>query len=148
MANRIRRATEADAEDAIVTLRRSITELCIADHRGNPEILTAWLENKTVETWANWIADNTLIVRVAAGRERVVGVGMANLQGEILLNYVHPDARFTGVSKAMLAALEAELKAIRINQCRLKSTITARSFHMGRGFRPSTEDTSALTKLL
>jgi GNAT superfamily N-acetyltransferase len=148
MALQIRRATKADGRAAVNTLRRSITELCTADHQDDPRKLASWLSNKTVDAWANWLATEGMVVLVADRNEDIVGVGMANLKGEILLNYVHPEARFTGVSKALLAALEVELRLHRITQCRLQSTITARLFYHSCGYGPETDNAFVLSKAL
>ena len=43
----IRDATPADAVKACDVLRASITELCTADHRQDPDILAHWLASKT-----------------------------------------------------------------------------------------------------
>ncbi len=126
----------ADAEAAVRTLRRSITELCVADHQNEAGKLEPWLRNKTVADWANWLERDDAVVFVAERDGEVVGVGATALRGEILLNYVHPDARFAGVSKAMLAALEAVLRGQGVARSRLKSTVTARAFYEGRGYIP------------
>jgi hypothetical protein len=42
-----RRARVEDAAAACDVMRRSITELCLADHANDPTILEAWLANKT-----------------------------------------------------------------------------------------------------
>jgi len=46
---KIRDARVVDAPAARQVLRRSIIELCVADHRNDPAILTKWLANKTPE---------------------------------------------------------------------------------------------------
>jgi hypothetical protein len=52
----VRDAQLEDAPAACQVLRRSVTELCVADHGNDPAILTRWLGNKTVENVASWIA--------------------------------------------------------------------------------------------
>lgn len=131
----IRRATLADGAAAIQTLRRSIIELCVADHHNDAEELEPWLRNKTLENWAKWVAMDDAVLLVADRDGAVVGVGSTTLQGMILLNYVHPEARFSGVSKALLAALEAALLQRGVRQCRLQSTLTARAFYAACGYR-------------
>lgn len=148
MVTQIRRAIEADAEGAIETLRRSISELCVADHHGDAQEIEAWLSNKTVATWSKWIARDDAVVLVADKNQSIVGVGMVTLQGEILLNYVHPDARFSGVSKAILAAMEKELRSHNVRRCRLESTMTAQGFYASCGFRREEADAFALSKTL
>jgi hypothetical protein len=50
------RCAEVEDTDAVVTvLRRSITELCVADHRNDPGVLGVSLENKTAENVRTWI---------------------------------------------------------------------------------------------
>jgi GNAT superfamily N-acetyltransferase len=44
---------------------------------------------------------------VAVERYTILAVGSVTDAGEITLNYVSPDARFRGVSRALLGALEA-----------------------------------------
>ena len=67
------------------------------------------------------------------------GVAAMMEQGKITLNYVAPDARFRGVSKALLACLEKRLKALGIAQCSLESTQTALRFYEAMGYVASKE---------
>lgn len=135
----VRRARLTDGEAAISALRRSITELCLADHNGDADRLERWLRNKTVGHWATWIARDDAVLLVAERDATIVGVGATTFSGEILLNYVHPEARFSGVSKALLAALEAEVWRRGARRCCLQSTITARTFYSACGYRPETD---------
>jgi hypothetical protein len=43
----IRDAIPEDSPTACIVLKRSIAELCEADHRNDPSILVRWLGNKT-----------------------------------------------------------------------------------------------------
>lgn len=144
----IRGATMADAAEAVDTLRRSIIELCCADHQHDPTELAGWLGNKTLTDWRQWIVRDDAILLVAVWDSKIVGVGMASLSGEILLNYVHPEARFRGVSKAILAALEAALRLQGAQRCQLESTVTARSFYESCGFHSEVEGSCILAKPL
>lgn len=144
----IRQATDADADEAVSTLRLSITELCVADHQNDPTEMEGWLSNKTVETWRRWIARADAIVLVAERDEKIIGVGMATLNGDVLLNYVHPGARFDGVSKALLSGLEGSLRSRGIRRCQLESTVTARSFYESCGFRSRGNGGLLLSKTL
>ena len=143
----IRKARLADGKAAVSTLRQSITELCVADHGGDAGKLEHWLSNKTVDHWANWIARKDAVFLVAERGADVVGVGAATFGGEILLIYVHPGARLSGVSKALLAALEAEVRQHGARQCRLQSTITARPFYTALGYRPAPDGATYLKNL-
>ncbi len=144
----IRGGTAADAAEAVNALRRSIAELCVADHLNDPTELDGWLRNKTVAAWRQWIARDDAIVLVAERDSKIVGVGMATLSGEILLNYVHPEARFEGVSKAILEAIEAKLRLRNVQRCQLESTVTARLFYERCGFHSEVEDSCFLSKPL
>jgi GNAT superfamily N-acetyltransferase len=125
----IRDARAEDAEAACDVLRRSITELCYADHRDDPAILRQWLGNKTPERFTSWISQpgNSVLVAVADGT--ILAVGAVTDAGEIALNYVSPDARFRGISRALLGALEARAMDRGNTKCRLTSTETARRFY-------------------
>lgn len=145
---KIREAMDADAAEAVNTLRRSITELCVADHHNDPAEIEDWVSNKTVETWRQWIAQDDSVVLVAERDRKIIGVGMASLSGNMLLNYVHPDARLDGVSKAILSEVEDVLRARGIRHCRLESTITAQAFYESCGFRSEGGDPLLLSKSL
>ncbi len=130
----VRRASSGDAAEAALLLRRSIVELCAADHRGEPALVSGWIENKTEENVLRWIGDPAGAVFVAEVGGKLAGVGMVRTDGEVLLNYVHPEARFRGVSGALMDALEAEARAAGRGVCRLESTATARRFYERRGY--------------
>ncbi len=131
----IRPAAPDDADAICTVLRASILELCHADHRGDPEILGAWLANKTPETVSRWLANPETVILVAVEGPRLAAAGCVTRSGEVVLNYVAPDARFRGVSSAMLAALEAQARAQENEVCRLDSTTTAHRFYRSRGYR-------------
>jgi GNAT superfamily N-acetyltransferase len=136
----IRRATPRDARAASNVLRRSIEELCVADHRDDPALKEAWLANKTQQTVRRWIADPAGRVLVAEVDGSVAGVAAVRADGEIVLNYVAPEARFTGVSKALLAAIESYLLDEGVKEARLSSTLTARRFYLEAGYREAEEE--------
>lgn len=139
---RIRDAVSEDAAAACEVMRRSITQLCVADHRNDPAILERWLDNKTPEVFRSWIrSDNSLLVAVED--DGILAVGCVTRVGDITLNYVSPDARFRGVSAALLGALEARAIEQGNKRCRLNSTETARRFYLARGY---SEDGSAAGK--
>ncbi len=61
-------------------------------------------------------------------------MGAAVASGKITLNYVLPEARFRGVSKAVLSALEAYLRAEGHVRSTLSSTRTAHRFYREAGY--------------
>jgi GNAT superfamily N-acetyltransferase len=129
-----RDARPEDAEEACRVMRRSISELCQADHRDDSTMIAAWLGNKTAETFAAWIRRVDASYFVAIERDAIAAVGGVTDRGEILLNYVSPDSRFRGASRALLAAMEARAADRGAIRCTLISTETARSFYLARGY--------------
>jgi GNAT superfamily N-acetyltransferase len=130
----IRTASLEDAVAACQVMRRSIAELCVPDHRNDQTMLNRWLSNKTPEVFASWIRqpDNSLLVALEGGN--ILAVGAVTDAGEITLNYVSPDARFRGVSRALLRALEARAAERGNARCTLTSTETARRFYRANGY--------------
>jgi GNAT superfamily N-acetyltransferase len=118
-------------------LKRSIAELCTVDHKNDPAILARWLGNKTIENFAAWVeqSDNSMLVAEENGQ--ILAVGSVTDAGTIGLNYVSPDARFTGISRSLLKALE--LRAVERGniRCNLTSTETARQFYLSNGYTAS-----------
>jgi ribosomal protein S18 acetylase RimI-like enzyme len=131
---RIREATETDSYAGSAVLRRSIAELCAVDHGADPDAIARWTANKTPETWVAWVNHPTASLHVAEQAGQVVGVCMISTAGEILLNYVCPDSRFMGVSKAMLEHMEARAMARGLACCTLESTKTALRFYRAQGY--------------
>lgn len=121
-------------------VRRSIVELCARDHENNPLWLDQWLANKTPETMAGWIADpnNRMFVAVADGA--VLAAGCVKVTGDIVLNYVSPDCRFMGISRAMLQRLEDTARGYGHCRVRLISTVTAHDFYLRAGYIDRTDD--------
>jgi GNAT superfamily N-acetyltransferase len=130
----IRVAVAADAPAACAVLRRSIKELCVADHGNDPEILGRWLANKTPEMVASWIAKPDNAVLLAVEGIAILGVGSITDAGEINLCYISPDARCRGVSRALLRALEDSAVKRGSTRCTLHSTLTARRFYRAAGY--------------
>src|SRR4051794_38704065 len=87
-------------------MRRSISELCVADHHNDPTILNAWLSNKKPEIVAGWARQPGNSLLLATEGDAVLAVGSVTDAGEITLNYVAPEARFRGVSRAVIQALD------------------------------------------
>lgn len=131
---KIRDALPEDATGACTVLRRSIEELCATDHRNDPDVVARWVANKTPENFRAWLTRSGYSVFVASDSRGILAVGSVTDAGEIELNYVSPDARFRGVSKAMLQALEIRAAERGNRQCTLTSTETARRFYLSNGY--------------
>ncbi len=132
----IRAATAQDAAEICMVLRRSITELCAADHQNDPQILDPWLANKTPENLQAWIAREGQIYFVAEIDGRIAGVAAVSATDGVLLNYVSPDHQYRGVSKALMAVSEGWLKELGQVVSRLASTATAKQFYVKLGYLP------------
>src|SRR5260370_24684510 len=93
-----------------------------------------WLANKTPENFLSWIAEPGSSIRVAVERGNILAVGAVTDAGNITLNYVSPDARFRGVSRGLLAALESRAVERGNSRCTLTSTETARRFYLANDY--------------
>lgn len=132
----VRRARIEDAAEACLVLRRSIVELCSLDHGGDEKITAKWLSNKTVENVRRWILQCHCFV--AEGETgRILGLAAMDDSGKITLNYVSPDARFRGISKALVRCMEDKAKALGIEECHLETTQTALRFYQELGYAVS-----------
>jgi GNAT superfamily N-acetyltransferase len=128
----IRPAQIADADRAIGVIRRSIQELCELDHKGDSATLSMWLSNKTADNMLQWIAAHTVLVAVEG--ERMAGVAAVRADGEVLLNYVAPEARFQGTSKCLMQGIEVWAAGRGLEWLTLESTATALRFYLSTGW--------------
>lgn len=132
MQMQIRKARAEDGDEATDVVRRSITELCHADHQGDVATLSQWLANKTADTMRRWTDRHHVFLATEA--DVALGVGSMTSSGEVLLLYVSPDARFRGVSKGLLRRLEAQAVELGVEVVTLLSSATARSFYLSAGY--------------
>ena len=132
---RVRLARPEDAEAASRIMIRSIRDLCVADHGNDPDRIAAWTANKTPQSVARWIAGSGAVL-LALDTGRPAGVCGYSERGHIMLNYVDPDHRFRGISRAMLRNMETALAAHGIGTAHLDSTETARRFYLANGWEP------------
>ncbi|MFK7838430.1 MAG: GNAT family N-acetyltransferase [Sulfitobacter sp.] len=144
----VRKGCDADGAEAVDVVRQSISDLCFADHEDDAQEIADWLSNKTEETWVAWLTRRDATVLVAEKANKIVGVGMINHDREVLLNYVRPDARFTGVSKAILEALESVALKGGKRECILESTKTAKRFYENCGYKSINGTSMKLVKPL
>ncbi len=131
----IRAVNLTDAPRVSETLIASITELCGADHHNDPKLIAAWTSNKTPQNIAAWVQNPRARLFLAEIDGTIAGVGGISADGEVTLNYVHPDFRFRGVSRTMLDHLEEELTSLKISEGFLASTKTAHAFYLKAGWR-------------
>lgn len=131
----IRRAAEADIAAMSEVLTRSITELCTFDHGNDPAAIAAWTANKTPDGVRRILENPDVLLLVAEHDGAVAAVGCVQGGNEIGLNYVHPEHRFKGVSRALLAAMEQAMREAGFTEARLKATQTAHDFYRANGWQ-------------
>jgi len=124
-----------DAENIVSLLRKSIIEVCGPDYGHSKAILDDWLENKTVCNLSEWILNRNNICISASIDGKLVGFGLSNISGEILLLYVLPEFINNGVGKSIYLYIENELISRRITTITTFSTITASTFYQRMGFQ-------------
>jgi GNAT superfamily N-acetyltransferase len=129
----VRRGAARDAEEACRVVRRSIRECCAEDHGNDSAILDSWLRNKTPATVQSWFASEGYAL-VAERDDKIVGTAMLKADGTIVLFYVLPEARFAGIGRAMLQAIEAEARKRGLGRIELGSTKTAYGFYLRNGY--------------
>jgi GNAT superfamily N-acetyltransferase len=133
----VRPAVAADVPAMSAVLTASIRDLCTADHRGDPAIISSWTANKTPDAVRKMLANSDLRTFVAERDGSVAAVGAVTTAGEVALNYVAPASRFRGISRALLAFMEADMRAAGIADAKLTSTETAHRFYLAAGWGDS-----------
>ncbi len=133
----VRDAVEEDVREAVVVLRRTISESCVLDHGGNAETLSSWLANKTEGQMSDWLRNRSLYLKVALIECTVVGVGMCTAAGEISLCYVLPNLHRSGIGRAIVNELENTLSGLGVTRSVLVSTLTGLKFYSHIGYEIS-----------
>ena len=131
---RVRHAAGGDAAAMSRVLIASISELCVLDHGNDPDVIAGWTRNKSVEGVGAMLANPDLTLLIAQIGEEIVGVGAVAGGNEIALNYVDPGYVRRGVSRALLAAMEAEIVSRGFAVGHLTSTRTALEFYRANGW--------------
>lgn len=129
----VRKAEPGDANVAAAIVRRSIEALCDQDHRGDEQLMRAWLANKTEDNFRAWIAAS-LSSFLACGADAAHGFALVTAEGELALLYVTPDLLHQGAGKALLQACEQAMRKAGLHSIKLDSTQTARKFYQRNGF--------------
>ncbi|MBY3447011.1 GNAT family N-acetyltransferase [Rhizobium laguerreae] len=129
----VRKANKTDIPAMSRVLTASITSLCIEDHGNDSGRLHQWTKNKSEEGVGEMMDNPDQTVWVAEVSGEVAAVG-AVAGDSIVLNYVAPEHRFRGVSKALLATMEVSLRDAGISLGKLVSTRTALRFYLASGW--------------
>lgn len=139
----IRTAQSEDAEQACELLRRAITHCCASDHRNDPDILSAWLGNKTPDNVRTWFDCSSYHCLVALDGRRIQGVSVLTRAGKIMLLYVAPETLAHGVGTSLLKEMETVAQKWGVRSLCVLSTLSAAPFYMRNGFVPGEEKTTA-----
>lgn len=134
MGIEIRLAGPDDAAGACAVLRRSISELCVADHGNQPDILKNWLGNKTPDNVASWIASPSNHTLVALRDGELVGIALLTQAGKLSLCYVLPEVLHMGVGKLLLQGVEGQARSWGVSVLRLHSSNAGRDFYARNGY--------------
>lgn len=134
LAVNVRPATAADAEAALLVLRRAITLSCVADHQNDPDTLAHWLKSKTPERFEQWLSDSSSTLLVAEQEQRVQGLGKLSRTGKIELCYVEPAFQRRGIGSALLRAMEEQARAWQVSELSLNSSLDACAFYARHGY--------------
>lgn len=127
-------ASGVDAHAIAQLVRRSIIELCDADHENDPKRYEAWLADKTADDFKVSIGGDGPFLIAVDDRKQIIGVCGGSENGQIYLNYILPEVRHKGISKAQMQALEAFYIGKGLTEIRLNSTKTARRLYCALGY--------------
>lgn len=129
----IRAATLGDCAAMALVRVRSIRMLCAPDHHNDEAAIASWAGDGSPDKFIRILSMPDAVVLVAERAGQIVAVGA--LAGDrVTLNYVDPDHRFQGVSKAMMAALEQSLRDAGVRTAHLDSSATALPFYRSLGW--------------
>ena len=131
----IQRANSVYAEEIARLMQRSIVELCVDDHGSDPGTYSPWLASKTGDKVEKLVNGTGRSVAAFNESRSVVGFAMGTPEGEVVFNYVAPEYRFQGISKALLRDLENYFAACGNSHATLTTTLTAEKFHVSRGYK-------------
>lgn len=141
----IRPPKAREARKVSRVIRRSIVELCAEDHGNDMHRIADWLASKSPQQVGRWMASRDQIWSVA-GREEIEGAGAVRRDGRLMLLFVEPSARFSGVSRALLDQLELDAFQAGATRITLETTRTARRFYLSAGYVPVGPDSAELVK--
>jgi putative acetyltransferase len=120
-----------DAPVLLALFRDTIRRVNCRDY--SPAQIAAWASDDIDPAdWASRFAGRFVIVAEDAGR--VVGFAELEVSGHIDRVYVSADHQGQGVGHALLAAVVAEARRLRLVRLLVEASITARPFFEAHGF--------------
>ena len=134
MNHELKLSTIENINEVVTLLKRSILEICGPDYGNDSTILNDWIENKTEENLIKWIESKETYSITALVENTIVGFGLSNITGEILLLYILPEYNRKGIGKSIYLYIEALLLKNSVTKVIAYSTITAKPFYLKMGF--------------
>ena len=137
----IRPARSGELPVLSALIAASITALCRADHHDDPERIRPWVASHSPVALAAILHDPEQRLFVAEPDVSIVAVGgidwrhQPDGQGRIRLLFAAPGAQGKGCGRALLAALEEELRALGRVEARLTASNTALGFYRRQGWQ-------------
>lgn len=125
-------AQNKDGIEIIDVIRTSILS-CVLDHQNDPQLIEAWLKNKTVPQLNEWM--NSHISYIYREQDQIMAFILFSKQGHIFLNYVLPQTQQQGIGKQLINHTINILKQQSINTISVESTLTAAPFYEKLGFQ-------------
>lgn len=111
----------------------SIRDLCSADHHNDPAAIASWIGDGSPDKFIRLFQDAHVTLMVAEIDDELAG--LAGLAGDrVTLNYVRPQFRLRGVSKALMLTLERTMRDADVTVGYLVSTATALRFYRAIGW--------------
>ena len=121
-----------DAQALLALFRDTIRRVNVRDYA--PDQIAAWSSDAIdPNAWAARFSGRHVVVAELA--DCAVGFAELEFNGHIDRFYVSADLQCRGIGGAMLSALETEARRLGLVRLDLESSITARPFFEGRGFR-------------
>ncbi|MGE1175893.1 MULTISPECIES: GNAT family N-acetyltransferase [Pseudomonas] len=130
-------ATAADTGIISRIVERSIRVGCALDHRNDPHLVDSWIRRQSPDRISAWLADPQHYLNIALLQDKPVGVGMATLDGDVMLCHVQPEWFRRGAGRALMADLEGWLRTRGRDCSMLRSTRTGEAFYRHLGYRES-----------
>lgn len=130
----IRPAVLADVGIISRIIERSIRFGCALDHRNDPHLVSDWIGQQSADYLSAQLADPRFYLSLALLAGKPVGVGMAQVSGDIVLCHVQPESFRRGVGRALVNDLEGWLRVRGTLHAHLNSTRTGEAFYRHIGY--------------
>ena len=105
------------------------------------------VRTQSVSNVSAWIISAQNYCVVAMSGDTLCGFAAMTIAGKVMLCYVDPEARFCGVSTAMLGALEDKAQSFGLSSVCLEGTVAARRFYEARGYVAAKQATEEFTSI-